>query len=211
MDAAQKRGLIRAGTRIDLLSSRLVLIAPERAPIATRIEPGFPIAELLGNGRLAMCDPMMMPAGRYGRAALIRLGVWKSVRRKIANAANVRAALTYVSRGEAPLGIVFDTDAALDPGVKVVGVFPSDTHPPIVYPAAIVSRSANPDAARLMRFLQSSSARVVFIRYGYRVLSATAAGKRARSAGAPGGSASAALKASRCTAPAACAAASTAR
>jgi molybdate transport system substrate-binding protein len=91
---------------------------------------------------------MMMPAGRYGRAALIHLGVWRSVSRRIANAANVRAALAYVSRGEAPLGIVFDTDAARGAGVKVIGIFPADSHPPIAYPAAIVANSANPDAAR---------------------------------------------------------------
>jgi len=170
MDAAQQRGLIRTATRINLLSSRLVLIAPKLASVATAIKPGFPIAKLLGNGRLAMCDPMMMPAGRYGRDALERLGVWQSVRDRVANAADVRAALAYVSRGEAPLGIVFDTDAALDPGVRVVGIFPPDTHPPIIYPVAMTASSAAPDAKRFMDFLQSPAAGAIFAKYGYRFL-----------------------------------------
>jgi molybdate transport system substrate-binding protein len=124
------------------------------------VAPGFPLAALLGNGRLAMCDPMMMPAGRYGRSALQRFGVWDSVKDHVANAADVLTALAYVSRHEAAFGIVFD-NARLDRDVRVVGIFPSESHPPIVYPLAPVARSRNPDAARS-----------IFKSYGYAVLGA---------------------------------------
>jgi molybdate transport system substrate-binding protein len=113
---------------------------------------------------------MMMPAGRYGRAALQKLGVWPSVRDQVANAADVLTALTYVSRNEAALGIVFDTDARLDPGVTVVGRFPPDTHPPIVYPIAGVTRSTNPETPRVLAFLRSPAARTIFAAHGYTVL-----------------------------------------
>ena len=122
---------------------------------------------MLGDGRLVMCDPMMMPAGRYGRASLQNLGVWQSVQDRVANADNVRAALAYVSQGEAPLGIVFDTDAALDSGVKIVGVFPAESHPPIVYPAAVIASSDNPAAESFLTFLKSAGAKPIFERYGY--------------------------------------------
>ncbi|MGO8919902.1 MAG: molybdate ABC transporter substrate-binding protein [Stellaceae bacterium] len=167
MDDAAAKGLIRKETRVDLLSSRLVLIAPAGSAISTDIKPGFPLAQLLGDGRLAMCDPMMMPAGRYGRASLQSLGVWPAVEGHVANANSVRAALAYVSRGEAPLGVVFDTDAAIDPGVRIVGMFPRDSHPPIVYPAAITAASRNPEAPKLLAFLQSADAKAIFVRLGY--------------------------------------------
>ena len=167
MDAAQTKGLIHDSTRIDLLSSQLVLIAPRGSSVAAVIRSGFPIQQMLGDGRLVMCDPMMMPAGRYGRASLQNLGVWQSVQDRVANADNVRAALAYVSQGEAPLGIVFDTDAALDSGVKIVGVFPAESHPPIVYPAAVIASSDNPAAESFLTFLKSAGAKPIFERYGY--------------------------------------------
>jgi molybdate transport system substrate-binding protein len=170
MDAAQAKALIRPETRVDLLSSRLVLIAPRGSTASTEIEPGFPLADLLGSGRLAMCDPMMMPAGRYGRAALQALGVWSAVQDRVANADSVRAALVYVDRGEAPFGIVFDTDAATDPGVRIVGVFPGDSHPPIVYPVAVTAVSKNADAGKFLAFLRSSGAKAIFERLGYTFL-----------------------------------------
>jgi molybdate transport system substrate-binding protein len=111
MNEAIARKVVDPGTRVDLLSSNLVLIAPAAQAVETPIKPGFSLVSMLGDGRLAMCDPMMMPAGRYGRAALQTLGVWDSVKDRVANAEDVRAALVYVARGEAPLGIVFDTDA----------------------------------------------------------------------------------------------------
>jgi molybdate transport system substrate-binding protein len=167
MDVAEDKTLIRAGTRVNLASSRLVLIAPRDKATPTAITPNFPIRQMLGDGRLVMCDPMMMPAGRYGRAALETLGVWKAVQDRIANADNVRAALAFVSRGEAPLGIVFDTDAAIDSGVKIVGVFPPETHPPIVYPAAIIASSEHAEAASFLVFLASAKGRAIFAKYGY--------------------------------------------
>jgi molybdate transport system substrate-binding protein len=175
MDEAVARKVVDPATRVDLLSSTLVLVAPASQATATTIAPGFPLAQMLGDGRLAMCDPMMMPAGRYGRAALQKLGVWDSVKARVANAADVRAALAYVARREAPLGIVFDTDARLDPGVKIVGTFPADSHPPIVYPIAAVAQSRNPDTARVLRFLVSPEAKPIFERYGYEVLTAASA------------------------------------
>ncbi|MFI4986425.1 MAG: molybdate ABC transporter substrate-binding protein [Alphaproteobacteria bacterium] len=170
MDEAAARKIVDPATRVDLLSSKLVLIAPASQAVATPIAPGFPLAAMLGEGRLVMCDPMMMPAGRYGRLALQKLGVWDSVKDHIANAENVRAALAYVARREAPLGIVFDTDAMLDHDVKVIGTFPADSHPPIVYPIAAVARSHNPDTPRVVRFLASPVAKPIFEKYGYAVL-----------------------------------------
>ncbi|MDE2167634.1 MAG: molybdate ABC transporter substrate-binding protein [Alphaproteobacteria bacterium] len=172
MDEAVKRKVVDPATRVDLLSSRLVLIAPAVHATATTIRPGFPLAAMLGNGRLAMCDPMMMPAGRYGRAALQKLGVWNSVKGRVVDAADVRAALAYVARQEAQLGIVFDTDARLDPGVKIVGTFPANTTPPIVFPIAAVAQSRNPNTAAVLRFLASPSAKPIFEKFGYVVLPA---------------------------------------
>lgn len=170
MDDAVAHGLVDPATRVDLLSSTLVLIAAAANSRPVTIAPGFPLATMLGGGRLAMCDPMMMPAGRYGRAALQQLGVWPSVQQHVANAADVLTAVTYVSRHEAALGIVFDTDAKLDPGVTVVGTFAPDTHPPIVYPVAAVARSTNPKTRRVLAFLQSPTARAIFMAHGYSVL-----------------------------------------
>jgi molybdate transport system substrate-binding protein len=169
MDDAARKALIRKETRVDLLASRLVLIAPSDSAVSTEIAPGFPLATLLKGGRLAMCDPMMMPAGRYGRAALQALGIWSSVADRVANADSVRAALVYVARGEAPLGIVFDTDAAADSAVKVVGVFPPDSHPPILYPAALTAASRNGEAGKFLSFLRSAKARAIFERLGYTI------------------------------------------
>ena len=133
------------------------------------IRPGFPLANLLGGGRLAMADPDAVPAGKYGKAALEHLGVWSSVQTRIARAENVRAALALVSRGEAPFGIVYQTDAAADAKVKVVGFFPEDSHPPITYPIAAVAASTAPTAAYL-EYLRSPAARPFFEKQGFTVL-----------------------------------------
>jgi molybdate transport system substrate-binding protein len=171
MNEAEHEGLLYPASRFDLLSSRLVLIAARDSEAAVEIKPGFDLAALLGSGRLAMCDPMMMPAGRYGRAALLSLGVWDSVKDRVAQAATVRAAMIYVSRGEAPLGIVFDTDAVADTSVKIIGTFPRDSHPAIVYPVALtVAGGANPDAARFLAFLKSPAAKSIFASHGYSFL-----------------------------------------
>jgi molybdate transport system substrate-binding protein len=170
MDYVAQRKLIRPESRTNLLGNRIVLIAPKESRTEAQIEPGFPLRKLLGEGRLAMANVQAVPAGKYGKASLEALGVWTSVQDRIAQAENVRAALLLVSRGEAPLGIVYQTDAAADPGVRIVGAFPEDTHPPIVYPIALVAGSANPDAAAFVAWLQSPAARGSFERQGFTVL-----------------------------------------
>lgn len=171
MDYLAARRLIRPKTRVDLLGNRLVLVAPADSRVTADIRPGFPLAALLGDGRLAMADPDSVPAGKYGKAALEALGVWQSVRDRIVRAENVRAALYFVDRGEAPLGIVYATDAAADKGVRIVGTFPPDSHPPIIYPAALTTASHAPDAAaRFLAFLESPAARPAFTKQGFAVL-----------------------------------------
>jgi molybdate transport system substrate-binding protein len=152
-----------------VLGNRLVLIAPADSPVQLSIAPGFKLAAALGGGRLAIADPDSVPAGLYGKAALTKLGVWDSVAAHLAAAENVRAALAYVARGETPLGIVYATDAAAEKRVRVVGVFPADSHPPILYPAALTT-GAGADAAQYLAFLSGSDARQIFARHGFTVL-----------------------------------------
>ncbi|HEV2550525.1 MAG TPA: molybdate ABC transporter substrate-binding protein [Stellaceae bacterium] len=170
MDWAEARGLIKSETRKDLLGNRLVLVAPAAQAIDITIKPGFPLASLLGDGRLAVADPDAVPAGKYAKATLETLGVWPSVKDRLASAENVRAALFFVARAEAPLGIVYATDATAEAQVKIVGVFPDDTHPPIVYPIALTAVSANPEARRFLDFLASSAAKPIFEAQGFTVL-----------------------------------------
>src|SRR6185369_7384206 len=138
---------------------------------STTIAPGFNLAGLIGNGRLAMADVAAVPAGKYGKASLEALGVWASVQDKIAQAENVRATLLLVSRGEAPLGIVYQTDAAADPNVKIVGAFPENTHPPIIYPAALIGASTHTDAPSFLAFLKSPGVKALWEKQGFTVLS----------------------------------------
>jgi len=170
MSYLSERSLIRAGSELRLLGNRIVLVAPADAAIDLDIAQGFDLAGALGDGRLAMANVDAVPAGRYGKAALEALGVWESVADKVAQAENVRAALMLVSLGEAPLGIVYQTDAAAEAGVKVVGVFPEDTHAPIVYPAAITAESQNADAEAFLTFLQTARAKELFEKQGFEVL-----------------------------------------
>lgn len=166
MDYAAGRKLIAAASRVDVVGNRLVLIAPkDRVPVLT-IAPGFALAHALGGGRLAVADPVNVPAGRYGKAALTALGVWDSVARRLAPADNVRAALAFVARGEAPLGIVYASDVVAEPGVTVVGTFPASTHPPIVYPAALTVR-AKPEAKKVLDAIASAEARAIFVKHGF--------------------------------------------
>ena len=170
MDYGEKHNLIKNDTRFDLLGNRLVLIAPKDSKIGdVKIAPGFGLAALAGSGRIATGDVRAVPAGLYAKAALEKLGVWASVESKLAMAENVRAALVLVARGEAPLGIVYETDAKIEPGVKIIGVFPEDSHPPIIYPVAL-TKDAKPDAARYLAFLRMPEAAAVFQRYGFAVL-----------------------------------------
>lgn len=170
MDYADKKNLIKPATRTNLLGNRIVLIAPKGSTATIRIEPSFPFASALGSGRLAVADFNAVPAGKYGKAALEKLGVWNSVQDKVAQAENVRAALLLVSRGEAPLGIVYQTDATADPGVKIVGTFPEETHPPIVYPAALTADTNNPDAEAFLAYMSSPKARPLFAAQGFVIL-----------------------------------------
>jgi len=170
MDYLAKRNLIKPETRANLLGNRLVLIAPVASSGKLSIAPNFPLAQALGNGRLAIADPNGVPAGRYGKAALESLGVWSSVADRLAPAENVRATLALVSRGEAPLGIVYQTDANSDKGVQIVGTFPENTHPPIIYPIAVVASSTNPGASGYVAFLKSPAARPIFEKHGFTVL-----------------------------------------
>jgi molybdate transport system substrate-binding protein len=166
MDYVQQRRLIDAASRFNLLGNRLVLVAPKDSPLELRIAPRFALAAALGDGRLSIGDPDAVPAGRYARAALTTLQVWDTVATRIVRAENVRSALAFVDRGEAPLGIVYATDAQIDPAVRVVDTFPADTHPPILYPVALTA-GASPQAARFLAFLKSQAAQAVFRRYGF--------------------------------------------
>src|SRR6516162_229951 len=170
MDYLAKRNLIKPETRANLLGNRLVLIAPVVGVGKLDIAPNFPLARALGDGRLAIADPGSVPAGKYGKAALEALGVWSSVANKLAPAENVRATLLLVSRGEAPLGIVYQTDANSDKGVQIVGTFPDITHPPIIYPIAVVAASTNRGALGYVAFLKSQTARQIFEKQGFTVL-----------------------------------------
>ena len=169
MDYLDRKGLIARDTRENLLGNRLVLVAARQAKVNLPIAPHFDLAGALKGGRLAMADPQSVPAGKYGRAALTALGVWNSVAGHIANAENVRAALAFVARGEAPLGIVYETDSKADPNVKMVGVFPENTHPPILYPVALV-KDARPQARSFLSYLSAPASRAVFEKDGFTVL-----------------------------------------
>jgi molybdate transport system substrate-binding protein len=169
IDYLDKRDLLRPGTRTDLLLNRLVLIAPADVRTPLSIGPGFALAAALGTGRLAMANPASVPAGRYGKSALASLGVWTSVESRIARTDNVRAALMLVARGEAPLGIVYATDAIAEPGVRIVDTFPEQTHAPIVYPIAIVASSRSAGAQRFVDHLHSAAARAIWMRHGFRM------------------------------------------
>jgi molybdate transport system substrate-binding protein len=167
MDYGAKRDLIKNDTRLNLLDNKLVLIAPKDSKLGTvTIGPGFDLAALAGDGRIATGDVRAVPVGLYAKAALEKLGAWAAAEPKMAMAENVRAALVLVARGEAPLGIVYETDAKVDPGVKIVGVFPDNSHAPIIYPVA-ATKNAKPQAAQYLAFLRTPDAKAFFERYGF--------------------------------------------
>lgn len=169
MNYLADRKLIVASSRKDLLTNNLALIAPADSKVALKIGKGMPLAKALGDGRLAVAGPDV-PAGKYAKASLGALGVWDSVSGRLAQAENVRMALQYVARGESPLGIVYDTDAKVEPKVRIVGLFPAGTHPKIVYPVARVAGSKNPEAAKFLAYLSGPQAAAVFRKYGFTVL-----------------------------------------
>jgi molybdate transport system substrate-binding protein len=167
MDYLDQRRLVAPNARFDLLRNTLVLIAPSPSQAALSIGPNFGLAAALGSERLAMANPDSVPAGRYGKSALEKLGVWTSVEKKIARTENVRAALALVSRGEAVFGIVYRTDALADKGVRIVDTFPPGSYPPIVYPAALLTTSKSTSARALLDYLRSAPARPVWEKHGF--------------------------------------------
>ena len=169
MDYVAERKLIQPETRAKFLGNRLVLVASANSKLSLTIAPSFPLAQAIGDGRLAMADPASVPAGKYGKAALEKLGVWGSVSGRIAPAQDVRTALLLVSRGEAPLGIVYQTDAAADKNVRVIGTFPESAHPPIIYPMAILAGSTNGVAPVYVQYLLSPKAEPFFEKRGFTV------------------------------------------
>jgi molybdate transport system substrate-binding protein len=160
---------LRPGTLGNLLGNRLVLVAPAGQDAPVPIHREFPLARLLGNGRLVMGDPSHVPAGQYARAALKTLGVWDTVAGRVAGTATVRHALALVARGEAPYGIVYVTDARAEPGVVAVGTFPEEYHPPIRYTVAVPAASTHPQAETFLNYLWSPAARAVFKAHGFQV------------------------------------------
>jgi molybdate transport system substrate-binding protein len=170
MDYAIDKKNISAPTRVNLLGNSIVLIAPKDSGIDTvTIGPGFDLAKLAGDGKIATGDVKAVPVGKYAKAALEKLGAWQAAEPKFAMADSVRAALTLVARGEAALGIVYSTDAKIEPGVKIVGTFPADSHPPIIYPVAATT-TAKAEAADYLAFLHSSAAKTILEKYGFKFL-----------------------------------------
>jgi molybdate transport system substrate-binding protein len=170
MDYAIAKKTINEPTRVKLLGNTIVLIAPKDSKVDNvTIGPGFDLSKLAGDGKIATGDVKAVPVGKYAKAALEKLGAWTAAEPKFAMAESVRAALTLVSRGEAALGIVYSTDAKVDPGVKIVGTFPADTHPAIIYPVAATT-TAKAEAADYLAFLRSMAAKTVFEKYGFKFL-----------------------------------------
>jgi molybdate transport system substrate-binding protein len=166
MDYLQTRKLIQISTRHDVLGNRLVLVAPATSKLELKIAPNFPLATALGKGRLASADPDSVPVGRYARQALTKLGVWNAVENRLVRADNVRSALTFVDRGEAPLGIVYETDALIDKKVRVVDIFPDDTQLPIIYPIALTT-VAKGNAVTFVDYVRGPIGDAAFRKYGF--------------------------------------------
>lgn len=169
MDYLEQRGRIQKVSRRNVLGNRLALIAPADSAQELQIAPGFPLAQALGNGRLATGDPDSVPVGRYAKSALTSLGVWSEVADRLVRTEDVRQALAFVARGEVPFGIVYATDARIDPRVRVVGIFPAETHLPITYPVAL-TRNSSAGASRFVDFLRGATGRAAFEQFGFVVL-----------------------------------------
>ncbi len=170
MDYVAKAKLIDDATRSNLLGNTLVLVAPASSTATLKIAKDFGLAAALGDGKLAMANVKSVPAGKYGSAALKKLGVWDAVEPKVAQADNVRAALALVATGEAPFGVVYQTDATAEPKVKVVDTFPEDSHAPIIYPIAVIAASKSADAAKaFIAYLKSADAQAIFTKQGFTI------------------------------------------
>jgi molybdate transport system substrate-binding protein len=171
MDYVAEHKLIKPDTRVNLLGNKLVLITAKDSKIdKVDIKQGFDIAKLAGDGRIAIADVKAVPAGLYAKAALEKLDAWKAVEPKLAMAENVRATLAFVARGETPIGIVYETDAKVEPNVKIVGVFPEGSHEPVTYPVAATTSGSNPAVARYLAFLRTGSVKAIFEKYGFSFL-----------------------------------------
>lgn len=170
MDYLADRNLLKRHTRVNLLGNQLVIVARKDWPGSITLAPGIDLAAVLGGERLAIADVASVPAGKYAKFALKSLGAWAGVAGKLAQTENVRAAMALVSRGEAPLGIVYLTDAAADSGVRIVATFPEDSHPPILYPVALTSKTNKPSAADFLEFLKAKAARRIFEAQGFSIL-----------------------------------------
>lgn len=164
------KNLTQKDTANELLGNSIVLVAPADSAISVDIKQGFDLSAAVGDGKLAMANVESVPAGKYGKASLEKLGAWEGVSKKVAQAENVRAALALVSTGEAPLGIVYKTDAAADPKVRIVGTFPEDSHAPIVYPVAVTAESKDADAPKFLECLKTPQARAAFEKQGFNIL-----------------------------------------
>lgn len=170
MDYAVAKKTINEPTRVNLLGNSIVLIAPKDSKVENvNIGPGFDLAKLAGDGKIATGDVKSVPVGKYAKAALEKLGSWQAAEPKFAMADNVRAALLLVARNEAALGIVYSTDAKVEPGVKIVGTFPADSHPAIIYPVAATT-TAKPAATGYLAFLRSTAAKNILEKYGFKFL-----------------------------------------
>lgn len=170
MDEAAKANAIKPGSRFDLLGNQLVVVAPKQSALAALPFTPEAFTEAIGAGHLATGEVSTVPVGRYAKAALQNLGLWTAVEPHLAMTDNVRAALAFVARGEAPLGVVYATDAVADPNVKVVATFPDASHAPILYPFASTASSHNMAADKFLTYLKSSAARAIFERQGFKVL-----------------------------------------
>ena len=170
MDYVSRRGAIDQSTRFDLLGNSLLLVAPRDSRFSARMEAGFPLAKALGRGHLAMGDPDHVPVGIYGKAALEALGMWKSVKGRVARAANARAALALIERGEVAAGIVYRSDIKNRDRVRVVAVLPPESHPPIKYPLAVVAGREKPETTAFINFLKSKDAFDIFAEFGFSVI-----------------------------------------
>ena len=171
MDEAAKGGAIKAGSRFDLLGNQLVVVAPKQSPLDVLPLTPEAFTQAIGSGRLATGEVSTVPVGRYAKATLQKLGLWNAVEPHLAMTDNVRAALAFVARGEAPIGIVYATDAVADPTVKVVATFPEASHPPILYPFAMTASSHSAAADKFLAYLKSAAGRAIFERQGFKVLS----------------------------------------
>ncbi|MGD0639470.1 MAG: molybdate ABC transporter substrate-binding protein [Roseiarcus sp.] len=170
MDVAVKAGAIREGSRVDLLGNRLVVVAPKAAAIDALAFDPKAFEQAIGAGKLATGEVNTVPVGKYAKASLTKLGLWSVVEPRLAMTSDVRTALAFVARGEATLGVVYATDAAAEPGVKIVATFPDDSHPAILYPFALTATSHNPAAESFFAYLKSAPGRAFFTAQGFAVI-----------------------------------------